>query len=134
MVSLLSSPCTFTINVDRIVEALGKALGFVDERTQSFDWLAYYRSISEWRRARDEERLFRWFYIDYEFQTFEPFDYLLADFVARIRALRERMWRMLSRTSQCEGRFESLLASMPTPPTINAAGRLNGYTYTLIRS
>lgn len=64
MVSLFGAPCTFTLNVDRIVEALGKALGFVDERTDTFDWLAYYRSISEWRRAREEARLIRWFYIN----------------------------------------------------------------------
>ena len=126
MVSFLHHACVITIDLSRVVEALGKSLGFMDERTGKFDWLAYYRSISEWRREREEARLANWIILTHVFQTYDHTQSSLADYVARIRALRERMWRMLSRTSQCEGRHESLLATIPTPPTMIPSGRMNG--------
>ena len=113
-----------TIDLSRIIKAISKALEVVDDRTEAFDWLAYNRSLSEWRKACEEERFLKWFYITYEFRTYDFSNCSLADFVARIRALRERMWRLLPRTSLGEGRYKSLLASMPTPPTLV----LQGYT------
>jgi len=126
MVSFLHHTCVITFDLSRVVEALSKSLRFMDERTGRFDWLAYYHSISEWRREREEARLVNWIILNHVFQTYDRTEYSLADFVARIRALRERMWSLLSRTSQCEGRHKSLLATIPTPPTMIASGRMNG--------
>ena len=124
MVRLITSPCTFTVDMTRILEALGKSLGFMDECTHQFDWLAYYHAIVE-RQIAHEEALMRRIVIILASRVYDLSDTSLADFVARIRALRERMWKLLSRTSLCEGRFKSLLASIPTPPTTALCGRLN---------
>lgn len=126
MVSFLHHACAITIDLSRVVEALGKSLGYMEERTGKFDWLAYYHSISEWRREREEARLINWIILNHVFQTYDHTANSLADLGARIRALRERMWRLLSRTSLCEGRHEMLLATIPTPPTTIASGRKNG--------
>ena len=126
MVSFLHHACVITIDLSHVVEALGKSLGFMEEHTGKFDWLAYYHSISEWRRERVEIRMVNWITLIHVFQTYDYTESSLAGFVARIRALRERMWRLLSRTSQCEGRHKSLLATIPTPPTMIASGRMNG--------
>ena len=129
---LISIENTFELYSTALEEYVVRAMGFVNE-DNSIDWLGYCHYCNERMLIMSAARQNSSVILAPIIRTStEKTVRAMSDISARLKDMWLKRLREDSRAAQSEGRFISLMASMPVPPTRPALVSCNGWNNTTL--